>query len=647
MSSRNPLGDTSRGSTDDRNATGGGTSGGTSGGASGGGSVGDDRNTVADSGGRDRDDDDDDPRNPLGDTSRGSTDDRRQTSGGGGGGDRGVVERATSRLDDLGESYTQNVAEPVGDAVAATNPAARLEQEALGTDRLARLSEGVGEGVAQLGNAPAIAAGTIDAAQTLDESRSRARDPVTIGGVPTGATVPDPEGQRENTAAAAGAAGQAAAAAARNPFKTSGQVVGSALGGVAASRGIARVARGSSTSSGVDADPVPSGRSNPGTEGVGSVLDPDDIGTTNLRDTGVDVDDTVSTSTRTADTDSGSLPLEDAVSDAGGVRTMLDRQRAGLDDFLGDDRAQAGLGRQRSRGSDRGTDRGAPDTDAGIFEDVRQDALTQIQDDLAGRARRPDPGDFDPDGDPLGGAGGARRGTIDPDTGEVSLGRSRGPTGTTAVDDATATGAAPTSPADILGAGAAAGLGSIAETTDPTGIAPTSGTDTGARIGDDRIGVADSGLGSVAGTNDPTDIAPDTEPDTGTLLGGASATDTQQEILELQRIRAETDLRGALETAQRTTTDTAQRTGIRTVSEPTTDTGTRVGSSTRTGGTGFGGARLGNLQRSATPPRAPRPRTPPEVGAESDDDEVPLFGTETDADLFDSGILSAEDVLGR
>jgi hypothetical protein len=641
--SRNPLGDTSRGSTDDRNATGGGASGGTSGGTSGGGSVGDDRNSVADSGGRDRDDDDDDRRNPLGDTSRGSTDDRRQTSGGGDSGDRGVVERATSTLDDLGDAYTETVAEPVGDAVAATNPAARLEQEALGTDRLSRFTENVGEGAAQLGNAPAIAAGTIDAVQTLDESRSRARDPVTIGGVPTGATVPDPEGQDANREAATAAAGQAAAAAARNPIETSGQLVGSALGGVAASRGIARVARGSSTSSGVDADPVPSGRSNPGTEGVGSVLDPDDVGTTNLRDTGVDVDDTVSTSTRTADTDSGSLPLEDAVGDAGGVRTMLDRQRAGLDDFLGDDRAQAQLGRQR----DRGTDRGAPDTDAGSFEDIRQDALTQIQDDLAGRARRPDPGDFDPDGDPLGGAGGARRGTIDPDTGEVSLGRSRGPTGTTVVDDATATGAAPMSPADILGAGAGTGLGSIAETTDPTGIAPTGGTDTGARIGDDRNAVADSGLGSVAGTNDPTDIAPDTEPDTGTLLGGASATDTRQEILELQRIRAETDLRGALDTAQRTTTDTAGRTDTRTVSEPATDTGTRVGSQTRTGGTGFGGARLGNLQRSATPPRSPRPRTPPEVGGESDDDELPLFGTESDADLFDSGILSAEDVLGR
>jgi hypothetical protein len=528
----------------------------------------------------------------------------------------------------------------VGDAVAATNPAARLEQEALGTDRLARFTENVGEGAAQLGNAPAIAAGTIDAVQTLDESRSRARDPVTIGGVPTGATVPDPEGQDANREAATAAAGQAAAAAARNPIETSGQLVGSALGGVAASRGIARVARGSSTSSGVDADPVPSGRSNPGTEGVGSVLDPDDIGTTNLRDTGVDVDDTVSTSTRTADTDSGSLPLEDAVGDAGGVRTMLDRQRAGLDDFLGDDRAQAQLGRQR----DRGTDRGAPDTDAGSFEDIRQDALTQIQDDLAGRARRPDPGDFDPDGDPLGGAGGARRGTIDPDTGEVSLGRSRGPTGTTVVDDATATGAAPMSPADILGAGAGTGLGSIAETTDPTGIAPTGGTDTGARIGDDRNVVADSGLGSVAGTNDPTDIAPDTEPDTGTLLGGASATDTRQEILELERIRAETGLRGALDTAQRTGTDTAQRTGTRTVSEPATDTGSRVGSSTRTGGTGFGGFRLGQIRDGADVPTFRNP-TIREDNPDPDNtrDETPAFLLDEEGRRFDSGIASPED----
>jgi len=182
-------------------------------------------------------------------------------------------------------------------------------------------------------------------------------------------------------------------------------------------------------------------------------------------------------------------------------------------------------------------------------------------------------------------------------------------------------------------AGAPAGI-AISDRNDPTGIAttPTPGSDD---------------------ANDPTVITPETEPDTdiggdgGSGLGGGSSTGTLEEQFVFELLREETGLRGPVDTAQPPATASAARTGTRSVSESTTDTASRLDSPTRTDETAIGATRLGSPQRSATPPRSPRPRTPPEVGDESDADEVPLFGTESDADLFDSGILSAEDVLGR
>jgi len=166
-------------------------------------------------------------------------------------------------------------------------------------------------------------------------------------------------GSRENLGDARTATEQALAAFAgsvqADPVGTLSRTAGSAVaGGVAARAGRNLVPDRNA------ADPVPSGRSDVGTEGADVILDEDTARALQGRDTSVDRSPDRSGGSSTGGGSDGGLPLEDAITDAGGVRRLLDEQRAGVRDFLdegGTDRGQLQFG-----GQGRGTGR-SPETD--------------------------------------------------------------------------------------------------------------------------------------------------------------------------------------------------------------------------------------------------------------------------------------------
>jgi hypothetical protein len=536
----------------------------------------------------------------------------------------------TAVLDDLGQAYTETVAEPVGDFTAATNPIAQAEKATLGTNRIARVSEGFGEGVAQIGNVPGNTAAAIDTVQTIDQARSRATDPVTVGGVPTGVTVPDLEGQERNTEAAAGAAAGAAAAAAERPFETTGRVIGGALGGAAASRGIARVAGRTGSSSGSSSGAVPSGRSQVGTGGRGSVLEEIDVDA----ERGISSPSTASRVRgevgRTVDdvTDAVSDAVDPLVPDAGETGTL----RSGL--------VPESATERRTPDAPDDFDRRPPDA-GGTFEDIRDDALTQIQDDLRGRGQRPDPGDFERAPQPFRDRGGD---TIDADAG-VQLQRS------TATPDLDVGGVDNAAGFGAAGPASATGLGALSAVNDPTQVAGTEAvTGTESRAGSrGGTGAGSFGtLGVLSGVNDPSQVAPTDDSDTGTDVGTDLGTDTAADVgadtlgdtgstgvgdgdtrtEPIPQLRGRTTV-GAQQ-APGSITDTAAGTQI--VAEP--DVATDIGAdgfATRTG-FGFGG---GTTTRG-------RPRGEEE---QDEDEEAPLFGLAADADRIDSGIASGTEQL--
>lgn len=158
------------------------------------------------------------------------------------------------RLDPAAETYRQRVSEPAGRALADATPAAQIERRVLGTNRLDRTFESAGTTVAQGGNLPGIAAGTIRGAQTVDDAVSRSFDPVVVGGVTTGVVVPNPSGQEEVAADAADAGTAAAADAAANPFRTTGSLIGGAAIGVGSARAASGASRRLSQFDGPDAE---------------------------------------------------------------------------------------------------------------------------------------------------------------------------------------------------------------------------------------------------------------------------------------------------------------------------------------------------------------------------------------------------------
>ena len=566
------------------------------------------------------------------------------SSGGSSGG--GIGERITSTLEDLGQQYTDTVAEPVGDFSRATNPISQVERRTVGTDAVGNVAEGVGEGVAQIGNIPGNAAAGIRAGQALAEASARSRDQVTIGGVPTGVALPNPSGQRENAQAAGNVAAGAAASAASSPFETTGQLIGGALGGAAIARG-ARAA-GSAARSSPDVDTngaVATGRSDVGTDGLGSILDEDTARALQGRDTSVDRSPNTP-STRSSGGEGGDLPLRDELQDAGGVRRLLDEQRAGIRDFLdegGTDRGQVQFGSQG-----RGTR--SPDTGSGgpqRFTDF--DGTDRVSDDLVRESidrrqranrRAIDEGDFEGVGDPFG--PGTRRGTIT-EGGDVQLTRS-----TASPDTVSPT----TSGAGTAGGGTGgAALGSIAGVNDPTGIVPGSG---GAESGFEPaqiLGAGPASGGGDTGTADPTALGNtfganrNTGSDTGSDTGGDLTTGGDTDA------GGDTDMvtgtGGDAGTAPVTDEFTALTPGTdtpsafaspaatgATLTDPATASETLVDPVNRPGGRGFGGGGGGGGR--------PRGR---EEEPDDEDDAQPLAGFATDEDTFGSGIASAEEFL--
>ena len=408
-------------------------------------------------------------------------------------------------LDDLAQDYTETIAEPAGDVVGDATPSTAIEQRVTGTDVTERAVESTATGVAQLGNIPAGILGAREAVTRLDEDLGRGtQSATTVGPLSSTAIIPD-EDTRDVAADFGEDAASVGAAAAARPVETAGSLFGASVGGAVASRsafGAARRARGSGSDS-VDVgevEAVSTGRENVGTGGLDDILDADTIDEAR----GVSGPSTVQRARGSV-----SRQLDD----------IGDRIADGLDDAVdpfipGDETGRVGSGLvPRSREQDvpdapTDFDRTRPPGAGGTFEDVRDDALTQIQDDLRGRGRRPDAGDFDGAREPFG----RDRGPLyNPETGEVELQRSTASPGRapqTATDDVART-------FDDVGVGAAAGtgttVGAIDETNDPTGIdqrtTPDFGLDASASLPGGNLGGGAGPGVRVDPVNDPTGIS--------------------------------------------------------------------------------------------------------------------------------------------
>ena len=316
--------------------------------------------------------------------------------------------------------------------------------------------------------------------------------------------------------AAPGAAVDAAEAVRDNP--RSAAVTGTALvgtlgvgavGGAAArtgARGVASGARRFSSRGAGSADvtdAVRTGRSDVGTGGVDTILDAD-----------------------TVDQARGVTGPSRRARLRGETSRRLDQ----LDDMLpgGSDRGQLQLGGQ-GRGTGRGRGGGetpdAPrDFDRGddrVSDNLVQQSLNRQQRAERGAVER---GDFQGAQDPLAGAG-TRRGTIS-ERGEVELTRSTGAVDTAAETATGGTAAGTGSTGELAGAGAA-GIGSVSQSTDPTGIAPDPTVSGGADVDpvNDPTSIASTtavtGTQQVDPASDPTGIDPTAE--LRDLFGGTPA----------------------------------------------------------------------------------------------------------------------------
>ena len=521
-----------------------------------------------------------------------------------------------SNLQRRNSQYRENVADPIGTLARKASPASLIDQ-AIPGNRVGRSVENFTEGAVNLGNAPAWALGAMSVGERVARDTRRANQ--------DGA-----EGRRQNRQELAndaiGAAVGTGRAIQNDPFGTLSRIAGSAFAGAAASGAAARAVRGTPDVDGAGSgSAVPSGRSNVGTGGVDSLLDD------------VDVDarrGTSGPSTRSRVEGEVSRAVDDVADRLGDSRVA---------DFLDDTRAQLQQ-RPASREPDfsDAPDRTRPADAGGTFEDVRQDALTQLQDDLGGRGRRPDPGTFDGAPQPFRSGGSD---TIDADGG-VNLQRTTGtPEG-----------------------GSTAGLGRVSSTTDPTGIAPTGGASLGTGITlsaiNDPTGITASDArqrGATAGDtltasetadrladqfglgggldarNDPTGIS-DTDTEARVDAGGDDATDT------LSPTDTGTDTGteplADLPSARTTITDTAQRAGQVTG----TDTRTAL----------FGAADTASLSdpealRAARQGRdddeGRYPRSPGVEAGGGDDTDPALLGFASDSTDFSSGIASASDFI--
>jgi hypothetical protein len=518
-------------------------------------------------------------------------------------------------LNPAAETFDEQIAEPAGEAVRASSPATLLDSQIPGGSPVGRTVENSVRGAANVANAPGIAAGLIRAGQRAADDTARANEQGAAG---------RRANRRELASDVVQGATSTGAAVQEDPVGTLSRIGGGIAGGALAGGAASRAARGLRGSPDADAGgsggSVPSGRSNPGTGGVDSILDD------------VDVDarrGTSGPSTRSR--------VEGEVSRA--VDDVTDRiDDSPLGDFVEDTRAQLQQQRPSSRDTGSAPDRTRPADAGGSFEDVRQDSLTQTQDALRDQATRPNPGTFDGAPRPFRSGGGD---TIDPDGG-VSLQRGSG-----IVDDADA--AAGSTSAGGSGVGTGTGLGTLSGVNDPTGIADTAtaggtaldpaqilgaGTDsTGAGAQSDVIDQLGGGRlgggtlpGDATGTGTDTDAGTDTFDPTDTDPGTDTPTDT---TTGTDDVLATTTLTG-------TRTDTGTSTTDATLPGSTTvaDTTTVDDAILRLGGSGGGD--------SGAPPR-PRGEEEPD----QDDDPAALLGFATESAEFGSGIASGSEELSR
>jgi hypothetical protein len=496
-------------------------------------------------------------------------------------------------LDEAAEAYTENVAQPAGEVVADATPAARAEENLFGTDRTEQVIEGTTTTLAQIGNVPGALAGARDLGQTFVRARRRATDPVTIGGVPTGVTVPNLEGQRENAEAATAFGAQAASNAADRPFRTAGSVFGGVVGGAVAGRATSNAVRRASGSDTVedffaDRRGTTTGRQRPRGDGdsSGTLIEGDDI------------------RSRPSDPDQGPSAFPDPQGrfQGGAGFNRNNPTRGDVDSPADVDPSGSGDGfGYRSVASEVRTAQRNPGVDSPTGPDLRQTA------------------DFGSASSTSSGGGvfgsGAGTGAAASSNGGTSLGEIDATNDPTGIMPDTAF---PTGETDTAGSVINDETGGVLDdTNDPTGIGPGGGvfgtTPTTETDGTDSLG--DSLGGTVSQTDTETGVG------TGTGLGLGTDTDTGvtggQTQPPFQDTPPVTDTPTALDTPQTPTTQTPTRTPTRTPTTPD----------------GFG--------RSAFDP----PRIRFDTGGRNDAGGL-SSSTDTSADVFGTGFADPEDLFG-
>lgn len=421
--------------------------------------------------------------------------------------DRGPLDRfVDDRLDPAAETYDERIAEGAGEFIRDTSPATLVDSQIPGGNPVGRAVENSVRGAVNIGNVPGIAAGAIQAGQRAADDTARVNE--------QGAA-----GRRQNRQELAGDAVGAVTATGQaiqdDPVGTISRLAGGTAAGFgvggAASRA-SRVVRGSPDVDGAGSGAaVRTGRSDVGTGGVDTILDADTVDS---------IRGTSGPSRRSRLRGEASRRLDDLDEMLPGGSDRGQLQAGGQGRGTGRDGGGSGGETPAApRDFDGGRDPTRPPDAGGSFEDVRDDALTQLQDDLGSRGQRPDAGDFEPSPDALAGPG-TRRGTIT-ESGDVELTRS---SGGIATESAGASGAGATSRFSSTGGGAA-GVGSLSGVNDPTGVSETGSPTGGTTLDPQRIlggGTDTTGAETLSETNDATGIDPGTRDQFGGPLGGGT-----------------------------------------------------------------------------------------------------------------------------
>lgn len=511
-------------------------------------------------------------------------------------------------LDDLAESYSENVAEPTAEAVGDATPAARAEEAVLGTNRTEQFVEGATETIVQAGNIPGALSGGRDLAETFARARRRSTDPVTIGGVPTGVTVPDLEGQRQNSKALASYAAAAAGAAADRPFRTAGSAFGGVVGGAVAGRKATQVARRTPSDTVeeffADRRATTTGRQRPRSDGDTS-------------STTIDASDIES---RQPEPDQGPSAFPDPQGrfQGGAGFNRNNPTRGDVDSPADVDPSGSGDGfGYRSVASEVQTAQRNPGVDSPTSPDLR--STVDFSDTAPGPSSTSSA--FGAGGVSAGGFGSSSSDT------EGDTSQSGGSTGSAV--------------------GGTSPLGELDATNDPSGVAPdtiaTDGEDVFAttRTRSDTTGATDT-VGGVDTANDPSGVAPGNQ-DTGTDVFGDTGTDVFS------------DSGAGTDTGLGSGTDTGTDTGVGPGQDqpPVTDTPPVTGTVPVTDTPGLTDTTTPTPTRTPTPPgdldgrTGLTPRRPTfDLGGSSRPDSSAATSSSAE-DVFGTGFADAAELFGR